>query len=229
MKCRSWFFVSVIIVLFFSCGKEVNQAQLVSEIRTWWGAGVDIEDVVVDDYSIDGKTMTVLARLIVYGDTTDRMTYKFESFEQGWRISEGPVDPLTKAAIIERMGKAKVARLKNNMHTLQLAIEDFATMSEGYYPPDLVTAVIELNNKAQGEYLQKTVIAVLPTVMRNPFVESEPPVCGARGDPHEWLPEYRGKAIYFPIDADSDGDVEGYVIKGSTNTGFIDITLTSGF
>ncbi|TET45785.1 type II secretion system protein [candidate division TA06 bacterium] len=40
--------------------------------------------------------------------------------------------------------RAKEASLKSNMHTLQLAAEDFSTMSEGAYPRTCATTVSEV-------------------------------------------------------------------------------------
>ncbi|OGC41185.1 hypothetical protein A2Y85_05105 [candidate division WOR-3 bacterium RBG_13_43_14] len=42
---------------------------------------------------------------------------------------------------ISMQKRAKEASVKNNMHTIQLAIEDFSTLSEGFYPIDLVQTV----------------------------------------------------------------------------------------
>ena len=39
--------------------------------------------------------------------------------------------------------RAKEASLRSNMHTLQLAAEDFSTMAEGAYPQDCATTVSE--------------------------------------------------------------------------------------
>ena len=40
--------------------------------------------------------------------------------------------------------RAKEASLRSNMHTLQLAAEDFSTMAEGAYPDDCATTVSEV-------------------------------------------------------------------------------------
>ena len=41
-------------------------------------------------------------------------------------------------------GRAKEASLKSNMHTLQLAAENFSSMAEGAYPDDCATTVSEV-------------------------------------------------------------------------------------
>jgi len=40
--------------------------------------------------------------------------------------------------------RAKIAEAKSNMHTIQLAAEDFSTMAEGYYPGGIRTTVHQI-------------------------------------------------------------------------------------
>ncbi|HMB69609.1 MAG TPA: prepilin-type N-terminal cleavage/methylation domain-containing protein [bacterium] len=39
--------------------------------------------------------------------------------------------------------QARVAAVKNNMHTLQIAVEDFASRSNGVYPPNAATLTVD--------------------------------------------------------------------------------------
>jgi general secretion pathway protein G len=48
--------------------------------------------------------------------------------------------------VLTKRDRAKETALKNNMHTLQLAAEDFATMCEGYYPQVPTTRVMDILN-----------------------------------------------------------------------------------
>jgi Tfp pilus assembly protein PilE len=41
--------------------------------------------------------------------------------------------------------QARVAAVKNNMHTVQIAVEDFASRSNGVYPPNAATLTIDGN------------------------------------------------------------------------------------
>ncbi len=81
---------------------------------------------------------------------------------------------------ISMQKRAKEASLKNNMHTAQLAVEDFATLSEGFYPVDLLTAVSAANPQIVGnlhsvggaEPIVVNPIApcLLPLTMKNPIL-----------------------------------------------------------
>lgn len=81
---------------------------------------------------------------------------------------------------ISMQKRAKEASVKNNMHTIQLAIEDFATLSEGYYPVSLAqtvaqasgvgtnaTAVAGADPLTAGGIVQP---ALLPVSIKNPVV-----------------------------------------------------------
>ena len=83
---------------------------------------------------------------------------------------------------ISMQKRAKEASVKNNMHTVQLAIEDFATIAEGFYPINLVQSVAA----ATGLGLIATSVAgfdplmagnlvigadvLVPVTIRNPIV-----------------------------------------------------------
>ncbi len=83
---------------------------------------------------------------------------------------------------ISMQKRAKEASVKNNMHTVQLAIEDFATISEGFYPVGLNQTV----QAASGLGVIQTTIAgndplaagmlvigddvLVPITIRNPIV-----------------------------------------------------------
>jgi len=47
---------------------------------------------------------------------------------------------------LNKRDRAREAAVKNNMHTLQLAAEDFATMCDGYYPVYPTTRVMDILN-----------------------------------------------------------------------------------
>ncbi len=85
---------------------------------------------------------------------------------------------------ISMQKRAKEASVKNNMHTVQLAAEDFATLSEGYYPINLAQTVnaasnmgtdirsIAGNDPATSPLANANIL--LPTTMKNPIVASNP-------------------------------------------------------
>ncbi|UCF69725.1 MAG: prepilin-type N-terminal cleavage/methylation domain-containing protein [candidate division WOR-3 bacterium] len=81
---------------------------------------------------------------------------------------------------ISMQKRAKEASVKNNMHTLQLAIEDFATLSEGFYPTGLAMTVANASNVGTNATTvggadpipSNGVVqpALLPATYRNPVV-----------------------------------------------------------
>jgi prepilin-type N-terminal cleavage/methylation domain-containing protein len=83
---------------------------------------------------------------------------------------------------ISMQKRAKEASVKNNMHTMQLAIEDFATISEGFYPIDLAQQVMQASglgniqtSVAANDPLVQGMLVVgmdvlVPVTIRNPIV-----------------------------------------------------------
>ena len=86
---------------------------------------------------------------------------------------------------ISMQKRAKEASVKNNMHTCQLAAEDFSTLTEGFYAVDLQTQVVAANPMVLGNIksmaseeplngpLTDPVNALLPSAIKNPIVVSE--------------------------------------------------------
>lgn len=83
---------------------------------------------------------------------------------------------------ISMQKRAKEAAVKNNMHTIQLACEDFSTLSEGYYPIDLTQNVMTASGQGTNTKAVAGVdpivlpgsppvplIALLPTTIKNPI------------------------------------------------------------
>lgn len=46
-------------------------------------------------------------------------------------------------AFFNMQGRAKVAQVKSSMHTVQIAVEDFATRNDGIYPNDATATTID--------------------------------------------------------------------------------------
>jgi prepilin-type N-terminal cleavage/methylation domain-containing protein len=93
---------------------------------------------------------------------------------------------------------AKEASVKENSHTVQLAVEDFSVQSGGIYPADIN------DTTPNGD----TIIDMLPlsTSLANPFTRAlTEPIDGAAGAP--------GETGYEPV-VDGSGVTSGYVITG---------------
>lgn len=110
---------------------------------------------------------------------------------------------------ISMQKRAKEASVKNNMHTVQLSAEDFATLSEGYYPINCVQTVaaasgigVNPNSIAGADPLNGPpgLNTLLPTSIKNPIVVANPTV----------------QTIH-------PAGVWGVLLAGMVNTDFIDL------
>ena len=111
------------------------------------------------------------------------------------------------------VGNAKEAGVKSNSHSVQVAAEDFAVQSDGFYATDLSSVT-----STTGE----TVIDLLPTSavrLKNPFTgDITEPIDGAAGGP--------GETGYEPI-VDGSGSTVGYVVTGHGRIGMV-LRLSNG-
>jgi hypothetical protein len=212
----------LLILLSVSCTrKDSTEEQLKREIHAWWGMA-EIDEVVIEDYLSEDTVMIVLSRLVVFGDTTVRMEYEFKKQKREWRVSKGPVDERAKRFCIEELTKspvhdARLSVLKANMQNLRVSLEMFGAES-GWYPPYIV---------ASDSSISESILLFLGSGMKNPYLQGEPPFIDALGDTSEWFPEYIGKVVYFPW-VEGDGTASGFLLKGSSGLGFIDMVFSGG-
>ncbi len=154
--------------------------------------------------------------------------------------------------------RAKEASTKNNMHTLQLAAEDFSTMCEGLYPVVPTTDVQTILNAMLGAgtstntkliadaspgtrvTVSTTANALLPgnQTFGNPFLatgysldhiaHADPPVAPA----HQAIAagaSGSGTTYWHPCgQAGGFGDCTDYAIYGDGKDNLLDLTLRSG-
>ena len=146
---------------------------------------------------------------------------------------------------ISMQKRAKEASVKNNMHTIQLAIEDFSTLSEGFYPINLAQTVAAASgigandNSVAGAdpFIGGVLISgdpvLVPIAMKNPIVavnnvaQTEHPAPG-------WDAAHVGTVSTDFIDI-NDGAAAGtpsnavrYIISGYGVDAILAITMTSG-
>lgn len=145
---------------------------------------------------------------------------------------------------ISMQKRAKEASVKNNMHTIQLAIEDFATISEGFYPIDNAQdvqaaanlPVADPRSVAGAEPIVAGGIgadALLPSTMKNPIVAGNN--IGATAHPApgfavglegsvntDYMDNVGGAA------AGSPSNCTNYLISGYGVDATLSITMTSG-
>ncbi len=185
-----------------------------NEIEAWWGAKI-FEGIVIEDTVAVDHTYEVTVRMVVCFDTLSAMKYVFKQYRKGWRVWKGPVDAMTKKEMIQEMlviplNTAKNNIVMSNMKELQRAVNQF-TAESGRFPANFTVKDYSSNVKE-----------LLGRNLKNPYIPGIPGVVMARGDTNEWLSEYEGKAIYFPLDVDFDGMyASGYVIKGSSERKFL--------
>jgi general secretion pathway protein G len=108
-----------------------------------------------------------------------------------------------------RIDRAREAATKTNMHTLQLAAEDYAVENSGTYSP-----VID------GSHIANR----LPSAFENPFSHTGGP--GAAWEDRASLSADPSAVPGITSYADSDTVV--YNIKGAARTGPLSIVLTTG-
>ena len=124
----------------------------------------------------------------------------------------GILATLAISSYMHMQSRAKEARVKGNCHTVQLAAEDFALQNNGLYAATLADAL------PSGA----TIVDLLPrgNPLQNPFtLTQDQPVDGAAAT--------IGQTGYVPVDADGDGNQDGYLITGFGENILI-LTLSSG-
>jgi prepilin-type N-terminal cleavage/methylation domain-containing protein len=124
--------------------------------------------------------------------------------------------------------RAKEGSVKANMHTAQLASEDFSTQADGVYPADITTTVEEANPLAVGNIKQifesGNANNLLPANYKNPFtadvtapiVDNDPTTMGVVG-------------YVDSLQSASNENASGaYRIAGYGKSGILPLMLTSG-
>lgn len=107
---------------------------------------------------------------------------------------------------------AKEASVRSNAHTIQMAVEDFATQNAGIYALDTAEML------PSGE----SIISLLPqgAPLRNPFTN-------AGDSPANGAPTVAGQVGYTANDGNGDGVPEGYVVEGLGEDGVTIIVSVS--
>jgi prepilin-type N-terminal cleavage/methylation domain-containing protein len=149
--------------------------------------------------------------------------------------------------------RAKEASTQSNMHTLQLAGEDFSTQAEGAYPMTLLSEVKDVlgdmgittspnsnhladADPADGQSVKPagTIDVLLPgnNTYRNPFTPADHSVQSeaAQGIPATHTFVLSGEVFWIPdTTATTTNSSGGYTIKGDgANSLVLTLTLTSG-
>lgn len=226
LRLRTTFFLCFLMVSLISCKRvpeKLTEQDMKKEIRQWWTAKI-FQGVIIEDTVNVWKKYVVNARMVVCYDTLEWLAYEFKEFRKGWRVSKGPVDEKTKKEMIRKMLKIPLNRAKNNiimsnMRDLQRALMQYANENDGRFPADLNVKRYRISYNLKE---------LLGHYMKNPYIPGTQAVMMANGDTSEWLPEYEGKVIYFPVGVDFDGlSASGFIIKGSSDRGFLKCVFRS--
>jgi hypothetical protein len=223
MTVRKFLIFAVLTGILVGCGEEFGEEMMKKKIRNWWDTRL-IDDVIIVDYLKEDTAITVLSKLVVGSDTTVRTEYKFKQAGRGWKIDRGPVDEKIKDLCIQSLRNTPIEMsrrtvLKTNMRNLQSVLEIYG-VSEGMgtYPTYLIN---------ENSEVAKFISSYLGGEMKNPYLPDELPVIDAVGDTSDWFCDYIGKIVYFPW-VEDDSTASGYVIRGSTGIGFINMVLVGG-
>jgi prepilin-type N-terminal cleavage/methylation domain-containing protein len=109
---------------------------------------------------------------------------------------------------ISMQDRAKESSVKNNMHTLQLAVEDFATQTDGVYP-DAAASATPGGSTVQG-------LCPAGAYPKNPFTGAATVVT--------WDADPAAKGVVGVNPANTTG----YVIKGYGKAAMLSLQLTTG-
>jgi len=191
---------------------------IANTIEEWWGIEGIVDGVLIDTVVQRDYVVGVVARLVVFDEPREPLAYEYTMSRGSWVISKGPFDEKKKRQVIADMCRDQAKRniIMSNMRTLRTAVTMYVVES-GEYP-------LGLDRRTAGA--SQSVLETLPTGTKNPYRSKEPAFIDALGDTLEWFPEYRGKAVYFPL-RDVGVSVTGFVIKGSTDKAFLGLTLRS--
>jgi prepilin-type N-terminal cleavage/methylation domain-containing protein len=136
--------------------------------------------------------------------------------------------------------RAKEASLKSNMHTMQLATEDFSTMAEGGYPINCAVTVSDvlsdllynppgsatqsIAGQATGTGPAVGTDYLLPENFKNPFLPSQ----NAFESPADPTSEISGCTYYNHFGAVTGTAAEAYSIRGYGKDAVLVLVLTAG-
>lgn len=146
---------------------------------------------------------------------------------------------------ISMVSRAKDASVKSNMHTMQVTVENFSTLAEGYYPANLTVTVNDVRSAigfptiGTGDYTKSIAgnadpsqypgpegTYLLPGNFRNP-VKGVNNAFWTTGSRPAWSDDNAGCTFYFPVG--TTGDIAtSYIIFGSGSKSLIPDTLIPG-
>ena len=99
--------------------------------------------------------------------------------------------------------------VKSNMHTVQLAVEDYCVLADGLYPTGLDVKTSEICDSGD----ERTLLTQLPGDFKNPINPQITPLKLSLTDPPNWSSVSPGQVVYVPLKIEGKG-AKAYKIYG---------------
>jgi len=218
---------------------EYDPLDLERQIFDFWGTE-EVIDVMLGEVDVKDGRIKVYARTVtIYGDTLYRLLYRFDRYRSGFRLSKKlkfehaykwklKVGLYTKGLrdhFMNDIGLKNVKYVMTLVQDIQYVagfFEVFATYTKGKYPAHLNMKIKELSGYKWAP-LESNVLD-----LAKKHYHKDVHIVEAIGDTWEWFPEYKGKIVYFPLDIEGKAAMK-FIVKGSTDTGFIDYEMRNRY
>jgi hypothetical protein len=211
----------VLVISILSCGKQITEGEVQRRIVEWWGSDA-IDDVLVESiYNKEKNSIYFDARLVISGDTLERLSYVFVRSIEGWKIERGPYDRKKIHELLSKISIKEIGLLKKQKQyeeMLKGGMDKFASFTGGEYPAQLSVKINEISDY-KGKESEYTIEDIL-----KPFFDDEWIFIDALGDTSEWFDEYGGKIVYFPLGVRGKTARE-YIVKSAVRDCFNDELL----
>ncbi len=106
----------------------------------------------------------------------------------------------------ELVSYVKDVVIKSNAHVFQVALEEFSTLVNGYYPSSLNISVNEIRKEMWlpllSEEGNKTILDFLPATFKNPIDSTIPPIIISYKDPPPPENVKPGQIVYVPLEVE---------------------------
>jgi type IV pilus assembly protein PilA len=141
---------------------------------------------------------------------------------------------------ISMQDRAKEGSVKANMHTVQLAAENFSTQADGLYPALIETTVETANTMASGNEVAIYTTGdpdntLLPGNIKNPFTGAAPGVVNSDAATATFGGCGQGNVAYAAFDTtaahaftSADGPAYAYTVFGMGKSSLLALRVTSG-
>lgn len=229
---------------FYGMGLWLNDAEydpldLERQIIGLWGTD-EVIDVMLGEFEVKDRKIKLYAKTVtIYGDTLFRLPYTFERYQSGfrlnkklkferaykWKLKVGPYIKGVRDHFMNDVGLKNAKYVMTLIQDIQYVagfFEVFGTYTKGKYPAHLDVKVKELSSYKWAP-LESNVLD-----LAKKHYHKEIHIVEAVGDTWEWFPEYKDKIVYFSLDIKGRAAMR-FIVKGSTDIGFIDYEMRNRY